>query len=67
MLGKIEFSAEKVLKNRFFKKFRGKGFSAEKNVRKIGPWMIFLKAGLSRRFISQAKNSKVSKFGESVH
>jgi hypothetical protein len=40
MLGKIEFSAEKVLKNRFSKKFRGifrgKGFIAEKNIRKIG-------------------------------
>jgi hypothetical protein len=44
---KIEFSAEKVLKNRFFQEiprnfprkiiFRGKLFSAEKNVRKIGP------------------------------
>jgi hypothetical protein len=35
------FSAEKVLKNRFFNKFRGifrgKWFFAEKNVRKIGP------------------------------
>jgi hypothetical protein len=40
MLGKIEFSAEKVLKNSFSKKFRGifrgKGFIAGKNVRKIG-------------------------------
>jgi hypothetical protein len=38
---KMEFSAEKVLKNRFSKKFRGifrgKSLSAEKNVRKIGP------------------------------
>jgi hypothetical protein len=40
MLGKMEFSAEKVLKNCFSKKFRGifrgKSLSAEKNVRKIG-------------------------------
>jgi hypothetical protein len=38
---KMEFSAEKVLKNYFSKKFHGilcgKSFSAEKNVRKIGP------------------------------
>jgi hypothetical protein len=37
----MEFSAEKVSKNHFFKKFsgifRGKSLSAEKNVRKIGP------------------------------
>jgi hypothetical protein len=37
----MEFSAEKVLKNRFSKKFRGifhgKSLSAEKNVRKMGP------------------------------
>jgi hypothetical protein len=37
----MEFSTEKVLKNRFSKKFRGifrgKSLSAEKNVRKIGP------------------------------
>jgi hypothetical protein len=36
---KMEFSTEKVLKNRFSKKFRvifrGKSLSAEKNVRKI--------------------------------
>jgi hypothetical protein len=39
----MEFSAEKVLKNRFSKKFRGifrgKSLSAENNVRKIGPWI----------------------------
>jgi hypothetical protein len=43
MLGKIEFSAEKVLKNRFSKEFRrifhGKSLSAEKNVLKIVPRM----------------------------
>jgi hypothetical protein len=42
----MEFSAEKVLKNRFSKKFRGifrgKSLSSEKNVRKIGPRRQFL-------------------------
>jgi hypothetical protein len=42
MLGKMEFSVGKVLKNHFSKKFHG--ISAEsdfprKNVRKIGPWI----------------------------
>jgi hypothetical protein len=35
--GKLEFSAEKVSKNRFPEKFRGKSLSAEKNVRIMGP------------------------------
>jgi hypothetical protein len=38
----LQFSVEKVLKNHYFNKFhgifRGKSLSAEKNVRKIGPW-----------------------------
>jgi hypothetical protein len=41
---KLQFSAEKVLKNHFFNKFdeifRGKSLSVGKNVRKIGPRFV---------------------------
>jgi hypothetical protein len=46
---KLQFSAEKVLKNHFFNKFhgifRGKSLSMGKNVQKIGPRRRLLKKG----------------------
>jgi hypothetical protein len=55
--GKLEFSSEKVLKNRSPKKFRGKlrgkSLSAEKNDRKIGPGCV----GKNPESISARKKS----------
>jgi hypothetical protein len=57
MLGKLEFSAEKVLKNCFPKKFQEKfcrkSLSVEKSVRKIGPWSV---DKMIYKYLEQNKN-----------
>jgi hypothetical protein len=69
----MEFSAEKVLKNRFSKKFRrifcGKCFSTKFFLRKIGPRWVYEKAGqnvaqpiLRQNYYTTFNLGKVAKF-----